>query len=356
MILVISNMYPSKKYPNYGVFVRNFVDQLSKDEQVKVVSMTKKSSKWAKLIGYLMFYCKVFFQYVFGNYKLVYVHYAGYNSPPIILGRIFNRKSKLIVNVHGSDVTPEKPLEEKTNFMTKILVRKADLTVVPSTYFKSVVQHKYGRIPIYVSPSAGVNLQLFSKNDIPKENNEYTIGYVSRIDEEKGWDTLLKAFKNVKQVIPHIHLIMVGGGAQEASAIEMIKDLDLEDSVTKIRMLSQKELVNIYNSLDAFIFPSTRAGESLGLVGLESMACGTPVIGSNFGGIKTYVKDGYNGYLFKPGNQEELEKTILKFHELSIDEKERMSNNSLETAKSYDSKLVNAKLISKVKEVLRGDR
>ncbi|KAF0336492.1 glycosyltransferase [Pediococcus acidilactici] len=172
MILVVSNMYPSRKFPNYGVFVKNFVQELSQTEEVKVVALKKKQSKFLKGLGYLIFYLRVFFNYVSGKYSLVYVHYAGYNVPPILLGKFFNRKVPLIVNVHGSDVTPEKRLEEKTNFLTKKIVKKADLTVVPSAYFKEVVENKYGKIPIFVSPSSGVNRNLFKKQEVEKSTAE----------------------------------------------------------------------------------------------------------------------------------------------------------------------------------------
>ncbi|HGV8438603.1 TPA: glycosyltransferase family 4 protein [Enterococcus faecium] len=352
MILVVSNMYPSKEYPNYGVFVKNFYEQLSLSEKTDIIYLHKTTNKVRKFINYLKFYGKIFSQYAFGKYEIVYVHYAGYNAPPILLAKMFNKSTKLIVNVHGSDVTPEKKLEEKTNFLTKYLVRKADLTVVPSSYFEEVVIEKYGEnSPIWISPSAGIDFSLFNHQNKQVENEVFTIGYVSRIDKEKGWDTLLHAFKNL---IPHnknIRLIMVGDGAQNDEALALIKELGLETYVEKHNCLTQKELVNIYSSLDVFIFPSTRAGESLGLVGLEAMSCGTPVIGSNLGGIKTYVKDGENGFLIAPGNQKELEMAIENYRNLTVEEKKKFSQHAVETAKKYDSKKVNQQLIEKIKEV-----
>ncbi|EJF33468.1 putative GlcNAc transferase [Weissella koreensis KCTC 3621] len=354
MILVISNMYPSDKYPNYGVFVKNFVDELSNSYETKVISITKKESKKAKLFGYLHFYWLITKNYIFGNFDLIYVHYAGYNAPPVLLGKLFNKKTPLIVNVHGSDVTPEKKLEERTNFLTRMLVHRADLTVVPSTYFQKVVVDKYGDVPTYVSPSSGINLSLFQPHQKRKNTDEFTLGYVSRIDQDKGWDILLEAVHNLKKDIPNIRLIMVGGGAQENDAIKKIDDLKLNDYVTKIKMLSQSELVEIYNSLDAFIFPSTRDGESLGLVGLEAMACGIPVIGSDFGGIQTYTVDGHNGFLFKPGSCDDLEKKIMKFYRLNIQERSEFSNNAIHTAANYDSNVVNERLIEKLATHLNG--
>ncbi|WP_241162441.1 glycosyltransferase [Enterococcus sp. ZJ1668] len=116
MILVVSNMYPSKKYPNYGVFVKNFYEQLSLSEKTDIIYLHKTTSKVQKLIKYLEFYGKTFRQYAFGKYEVVYVHYAGYNAPPILLAKMFNKSTKLIVNVHGSDVTPEKNWKKRPTF------------------------------------------------------------------------------------------------------------------------------------------------------------------------------------------------------------------------------------------------
>ncbi|WP_445449088.1 glycosyltransferase family 4 protein [Enterococcus lactis] len=353
MILVISNMYPSKKAPNYGVFVKNFCDQLKKKNEVKIISLTKQTNFFLKCIHYFVFYIKVFFHYVFGKYELAYIHYAGYNSPPVLLGKIFNKKMKLIVNVHGSDVTPEKKLEEKTNFLTKILVRTADLVVVPSSYFAEVVKEKYGEVATFISPSAGIDLQLFkTSNEIKKNVDQFTLGYVGRIDNEKGWDSALLAFHSVSQKIPNSRLMIIGSGKQNEQLNEMIVHLNLEEKVEKIEMLDQKKLAEKYLQLDVFLFPSTRAGESLGLVGLEAMACGIPVIGSNFGGIKTYVESGRNGILFHPGSVTDLEKSILEYFNYSKEKKADMSEQAIKTAARYDSSIVNGNLIKKINSVL----
>lgn len=350
-------MYPSPQAPNYGVFVKNFCEQLKKHHDIKVISLTKKKNNLIKILGYLTFYFSVFFHFVSKRYDLVYVHYAGYNSPPLILGRIFNRKTKLIVNVHGSDVTPEKFLERKTNFLTKYLVRLADLVVVPSVYFEEVLKEKYGDVVTLISPSAGVDLQLFTAKNLCKKNTcSFVLGYVSRIDKEKGWDTALYAFYKILKIIPTAKLIMIGSGKENDEALNLIEKLDLQKNVEKIEMLNQSELAEYYSMFDVFLFPSVRAGESLGLVGLEAMACGVPVIGSDFGGIKTYVKHKVNGFLFSPKNSDALAQAILDYYFMSIKQKNKMRENALNTANDYEAKKVNNHLIKQINLILEGSQ
>jgi len=353
MILVVSNMYPSERHPNYGVFVKNFYERFKSDRPVDLIALQKEEKYSKKIINYLIFFLRVFFNFLNKKYDLVYVHYAGYNGLPILLAKLFNKKTKLVVNVHGSDVTPEKKLEELTNFLTKYLVRSADLTVVPSNYFERVVKEKYGDIFTFISPSAGIDLELFNpRNKVINNEEKLIIGYVGRIDSQKGWDTLLYALKELVCDIQNIRLVMVGSGSENLKAIELIKKLELDKYVEKIEMVKQNELVNIYRKIDLFIFPSTRSGESLGLVGLEAMACGTPVIGSACAGIETYVKDCYNGFLFNPGDIKHLKEKIKEYYYSSLTCKISLSENAILTSKEYEAHKIHVKLKSVIDTIL----
>ena len=76
-------------------------------------------------------------------------------------------------------------------------------------------------------------------------------------------------------------------------------------------MVSQDELLDIYNSLEVFIFPTYRKSESLGLVGLEAMACERFLIASKNYGPTDYIIDNKNGFMFKPKNEIDLKNKII---------------------------------------------
>ena len=118
--------------------------------------------------------------------------------------------------------------------------------------------------------------------------------------------------------------------------IECISSLNFHNKIQKYNLLSQKELQKVYNELDVFIFPTEREGESLGLVALEAMACGTPVIASDFAAPADYVVNGYNGYKFEKGNPKQLSEKIREFYNLSIIDKENMKESAMETARKYN--------------------
>ncbi|MCD8183713.1 MAG: glycosyltransferase [Bacteroides sp.] len=140
---------------------------------------------------------------------------------------------------------------------------------------------------------------------------------------------------------------MIGNGEEVEELRLYLQSNNLQENIHFIENVNHTELNDYYSVMDIFIFP-TQLSESLGLVGLEAMSCGTPVIASDIGGIKTYMKDGYNGYLFPPGNKNILVSKIEKFLNLSVIEKEVMKKNCILTVEKYESNNVAQKLYLKL--------
>ena len=115
-------------------------------------------------------------------------------------------------------------------------------------------------------------------------------------------------------------------------------------------MVSQEELINIYNSLDIFVFPTYRRSESLGLVGLEAMACEVLVIASKNYGPTDYVVDNKNCKFFNPKDYKDLADKILEMKKLNNEEKNKMRKKARETAIKYDSKNTKELILNVFKE------
>lgn len=356
-------MYPSKKEPSYGTFVKNQVRILEDAGfNIDLRVMHKVKGKLVKGLYYIWHYLRIVLTLLTRNYDVVYIHYASLNAMPVVISKKLKKNIRIMVNVHGSDVLPENPTQEKINFLTGKLLKVSDLVVVPSKYYQEVVKNKYNITEdrIFVSPSGGVDHTVFKHNaQLPNTLNikkEFTyIGFVSRIDVNKGWDDALKAFSLLKkeQNTEHIKLIMVGNGKEAAPRNELIKDLNLKNEVVLYDFLSHAQLVEIYNSIEVFLFPTKREAESLGLVGLEAMACAVPVIGSKIGGLQSYIEDGKNGFLFEPGNYKELYKKIKTYWSLSENKRQEMSLYALETAKRFDANKVKEDFIIFIKNYFK---
>jgi len=354
-IFLISNMYPSLNQPSYGIFVKNFEKSFKNNEIVfsaKSVIKGRGKNFFHKGLKQLKLYISIIYNGLVKDYDAIYVHYITHPAIPILILRLF-KKRKLIINVHGSDVFH---LNKFVIFLNKFainLMSQADLIVTPSIYFKNVLIDKY-KFPadlIFPSASGGVNMNLFKKKK-NEHSIDFVIGYVSRIDKDKGWDTLLLALKDlIDNKVFNFKAIFVGGGAEVDQFQKKIVELELYNYIEYKGSLPQNELPAIINEMDIFVFP-TRLAESLGLVGLEAMACGVPVIGANIGGLKDYIIDKYNGMFFEAGNYEDLAQKIILFDRMMGLKKQKLSENSLKTAQEYEQNIVTKQLIEKIYSII----
>tara|TARA_Y100000814_G_scaffold174245_1_gene127340 strand:- start:464 stop:1621 length:1158 start_codon:yes stop_codon:yes gene_type:complete len=169
----------------------------------------------------------------------------------------------------------------------------------------------------------GVDLQNFypvdksvAKEALGMKNHKYIL-FVGRIDPIKGFEILLEMAQILKKK-NEFQLIIVGGGSiRSKELIELqskIDSKDLSDDVVLVGSVPHQQLKTYYSAVDVFVLTSFY--ESLGFVILESMACATPVVASNVGGIPTLVDDSLTGFLIDENNPESFAE---KVEELLID-------------------------------------
>lgn len=344
-ILVISNLYPDKKTPYHGTFVKNFIDELRKYPTATKVDVCllkgQPRSFIYKLYKYIFFYALIIKKLLFHKYDLIYVHFITHASIPILLVRFF-RPLNLVFNIHGEDLLVVGKLANFLLRISKPLLRRAKYIVVPSYFFKEIAIKMLPEIKPHkfiVSPSSGVTpifyKERFFNNKLEKK---MTIGYVSRIERGKGWDTFLNAIKILKDRDVKVKVLLVGGGTQEPLLNKQMQQLELLD-IKRLGRQPYTELPEIYDKIDLFVFP-TKLVESLGLVGLEAMASSTPIVGSRIGGLQDYIKEGVNGFFFKPGDEEDLANKIESYLKLSISEKQIFMKAAYQTASEYESDMV----------------
>ncbi len=150
----------------------------------------------------------------------------------------------------------------------------------------------------------GVNLDLFQPmgRDNARRHlgldSEKVILFVGRIEPLKGIESLLRAMTYLKDT-PNLKLIIIGGDARSRDEVETLKttcqELEIGDAVTFMELVKQEKLPYFYSAADICVIPSYY--ESFGLVALESLACGTPVVTTRVGDMENIIHQGETGYV-----------------------------------------------------------
>jgi D-inositol-3-phosphate glycosyltransferase len=202
------------------------------------------------------------------------------------------------------------------------ILHQADVIVAATTLEREQMRAYYGADParIQIVPP-GVDLELF--RPLPCEASRAAVGipldhhmilFVGRIQPIKGIDTLIRAMAQLLRKRPHLKgkmcLSIIGGAGDPTTDGELARlqaleqELGIDDVVTFLGSRAQETLVHYYNAASMVVAPSHY--ESFGMVALEAMACGTPVIASDVGGLSLNVADGFNGYLVPKGDVDAL--------------------------------------------------
>ena len=341
-LYLISNMYPSPKNIRYGIFVENFVIALEDTFEIKKTVLTKKEGL-NKLLGYIVFYLRILkLMFVAKKEDLIYIHYPLHVAPILCL---FNRK--YILNFHGSDLIFNSSFKKFLSFFLKKIIKNSAI-VLPSNYYKKFFLSHFEKEKnmLLVYPSGGIDKKVFQQITTISKPDIFVIGFVSNFIEKKGWKIWLNAIEILikENSISNFSLRLVGDGPDKNEIIDKLDKLNI--SYTLKSNLSQPELAKEYNLFDVFVFPTYRVDESLGLVGLEAMSCGVPVIASNIGGPKGYIVSGENGLLFKPKDANDLSLKIKEYFTFNAEFKSKMIASAINTAYQYDSRKVKSDIVS----------
>lgn len=158
----------------------------------------------------------------------------------------------------------------------------------------------------------GIDLNRFRPATDPGSRSPAapTILFVGRLDARKGLDVLLRAFPAVLKATPGTRLRVVGRGPLEEQARRTAEDLDVSGSVEFLGPAPPDELPRLYADCDVYCAPGL-GGETLGIVLLEAMASGAPVVASRIPGYDETVRDGVDGILVRPGEPEALASALV---------------------------------------------
>ena len=235
---------------------------------------------------------------------------------------------------HGWGYNFAKPLS--TIFLKKWFRKLDGKIAVSKPAMEFVNKHLPGHYDVIPN---GVDLEHFFPDVPPIDefgDGKLNILFVGRLEKRKGANYLLKAYQRVKEEIPDSRLIIVGPGTRLRHKYEkQVRRNGLKD-VVFVGHASYDELPRYYKTADIFCTPAT-GWESFGIVLLEAMAMGKPIVASNIEGYASLVTHGAEGLLVPPKDEERLAQALIS---LMTDEslRQQMGARGKLKAREYDWK------------------
>jgi len=223
-------------------------------------------------------------------------------------------------------------------------INKADKIIAVSNAAADFIRHFADGKKVMVIPNA-VDETFFDDNSNGESfrmGRGSTIIYVGRLSHRKGLHVLISAMKLVVEKIPNARLLIVGNGHARGFVEILVKMLGLEKNVKLLGFANREGIKLLYKTSGVFVLPSIY-GESFGIVLLEAMASGVPVVATDTGGISEVVKDGYTGLLVERRDSVELADAILKVLNNSNLSKKLVRNAGKEVRK-YRSSIITKKI------------
>jgi phosphatidyl-myo-inositol dimannoside synthase len=236
------------------------------------------------------------------------------NLAPVVRAmRLITPRLKTIVCTHGVEVWQPLPRVRRN------ALRKADVVLAPSKYTAEHVSADQGvdsakvRVLCWALDPQFESLAMSAaKGAVPARFPEgrvvLTVGRWRADERYKGMDTLITALPRLLPRWPDLQLVAVGEGNDRAWLEDLAEETGVDRHVHFLSGLSYEELAACYGHCELFALPSR--GEGFGLVYLEAMACGKPVIGGAHGGAPEVIEDGKTGYLVPHGDAAQLATAI----------------------------------------------
>lgn len=226
-------------------------------------------------------------------------------------------------------------------------MRKCQHIIIPSESMRSVLINEYGLVDKFTVIPTGIDITPYEKADGAAVRAQWNgkddkiIISAGRLAEEKNWVTLLQAFAIAQKTQPNIRLVLLGDGPQAQDLQRLAAELEIIDRVTFVGKVPFEDIPNYLKAADLFAFASIT--ETQGLVTLEAMAAGLPVVAVDASGTRDILEDGKQGLLTQ-NDANDLASGILRLVEDSS-VLGKYKTAALRTSRSYDNTRLARKML-----------
>ncbi|HXT37847.1 MAG TPA: glycosyltransferase family 4 protein [Chloroflexota bacterium] len=198
----------------------------------------------------------------------------------------------------------------------------------------------------------GVDLHMFNERVEPfprYRDGRPTVLFVGRIEKRKGLAFLIRAYQDLRLRLPDVRILVVGRSGRAGRAYQRYARAHELTGIEFAGEVSAADLPRYYQSCDVFCSPAI-SGESFGMVLLEAMALGKPVVATAIDGYKQVMQDGRQGRLVPPRDASALAQALLELL-VSPDDRRRMGNQGKVTAAAFSWERVSSRLLQFYDEV-----
>lgn len=236
---------------------------------------------------------------------------------PVLLGQVAANKAKklklpLVFTFHTQyheythyvplpQETVQEFLKEAVHDWLKNFMRRCQHIVVPSQSMLEILLNEYGLDSNYTVIPTGIDLGPYQQADgadIRARHgwqDEIVMISIGRLSKEKNWKFLLRAAARAMQKYPALRVVLLGDGPERTNLEQFTRDLGIRSKVDFIGFVDYEEVPDYLDAADFFGFAST--SETQGLVTMEAMAAGLPVVAVDASGTRDIVQDGVHGFL-----------------------------------------------------------
>jgi len=256
-------------------------------------------------------------------------------------------KRKPLVVTYQNDIMASGPTSFIAGLYNRIflplVLKKAGRIIITRTHYPSPFLRKFSQKLVHIPP--GVNTEQFKPGDYPKIGDIFFLSVLDEYHQYKGIETLFLALQYLKPRFPGILVVIGGSGELKEFYQKKAVEMGIASNILFAGYIPEKDLPRYYGGTSVFILPSTDSTrEGFGLVLLEAMACGRPVITTDIAGMAEDIKEFGSGMIIPRESPESLAEGIARCME-HPDETEAMGRSArILIEQKYDWKVIAEKI------------
>lgn len=303
--------------------------------------------KLIKVVCFIISYMKMLFHLLFNNIDIVHIHVASRKSLfrksfYIKLAKFFKRK--MVLHIHGGDFDSfywEKCSNRQRRWVTEIL-NSVDVIIALGEIWES-------RISRYCSSEVRVVNNSVEVEEVNLYNpTSRNVLFLGRLEKEKGVVDLIEAAEIVIKEQEDIKFILAGNG-NLGEVEKTILDKGIENNFMLLGWVDSSRVRELLKNSMIFVLPSYDEGMPMSI--LEAMSFGVPIVSTKVGGIPEMIKDGFNGFLVKPGEVQDLA-NYISYLSKNYNERIIISNKNFNDTNEKFSNEVNYRILLEIYEEL----